>query len=244
MSKKETQVTELQKRETSALALPTELEGAWGTENIEAKDVLIPRIFLAQKMSDVVDKSDVKAGQFYLSTTKEALSGVGQSLEILILNSFKTWTIEQKKGDKYEYHSIEPYSPSQANLPWDFELMGVTMRRNETFNYYIVLPKDIESGEAIPALLSFRRTQVKCAKAITSYLMKMKQFKAPACMYVIELSSHLEENDLGSFHVPQIKQGRKATLDEMSLCKKWYDSISHGSVKIDSETGEVAETAV
>lgn len=242
MSKPVKKETAIATKTTTALeTLPTELQGSWGTENIEAKDVLIPRIFLAQKMSDVVDSEDVKAGQFYRSTSKEVLGGAGKALEILVLSSFKTWTIEKKKGDKYEFESILPYSPSDANLPWDFTDKGETKRRNETFNFYVIPVADISTSEVLPAVLSFRRTQVSCAKAITSYMMLMKNYRTPACTYVLELTSTLKENDFGSFHVPEMKKGRKATIEEMTVCKNWFDVISKGAVRVDTEAEEVIE---
>lgn len=222
-------------KETTALALPTELQGSWGTENVEAKDVLIPRIFLAQKMSDVVDTAGVKPGQFYRSTSKEVLGGGTKAIELLILSSFKTWTIEKKKGEKYEFESVIPYTPTDANLPWDFTEQGETKRRNETFSFYVIPVADFQTSEVLPAVLSFRRTQVACAKAITSYMMLMKNYRTPACTYVLDFTSTLKENDFGSFHVPEMKKGRKATIEEMTVCKQWYDAISKGVVKVDAE---------
>ncbi len=233
--KKDTAVTKL---ETNTL--PTALQGGWGTENVEAKDILIPRIFLAQKMSEVVDKNDVKAGQFYKSTDKSVIGGLKINLDILILSFFKTWTIEVKKNEKFEFETVKPYFPSEASLEWEFEENGVSKRRNETYNFYVIPTSEIEKGEVMPALLSFRRTQASCAKAILTYMKLMQNYRTPACTYVIELTSEIKENDFGSFHVPMMKQGRKATVDEMTVCKQWYDVISAGAVKVDNETGEVS----
>lgn len=240
MTKPSKKETEIVKKETTALAIPTELEGSWGNENIEAKDVLIPRIFVAQKMSEVCDSEEVKPGEFYRSTNHEVIGGAKKAAELLVLSSFKTWTIEQKKGERYEFETIKPYFPQDANLPWDFTEDGITKRRNETFNFYVIVVSDIASGEVLPSVLSFRRTQVICAKQITSYMMHMKQFKAPACSYVLEFTTALKENDLGSFHVPQMKKGRKATVEEMTVCKQWYDAISKGAVKVAPEETESA----
>lgn len=238
--KKETLPTTT-KAETS-LTLPEGLQGSWGNENIEAKDVLIPRIFVAQKMSEVCDTEEVKAGEFYRSTNHEVIGGPKKAAEVLVLSSFKTWTIEKKEGDRYVFESIKPYVPADAGLPWDFTEEGLTKRRNETFNFYVILPQDILTGEVLPSVLSFRRTAVICAKQITSFMMHMRQFNAPACSYVLELTTMLKENDLGSFHVPQMKKGRKATIEEMVICRQWYDAISKGAVKVAPDEVEPKET--
>ena len=235
--------TSVVKKEETALAVPKELSGAWGSENIEAKDILIPRIFVAQKMSEVCDSEEVKPGEFYRSTDHEVLGGSKKPVELLVLSFFKTWTIEQKKGDRYEFEAIRPYVPADASLPWDFSEDGITKRRNETFNFYVLLISDIKANQPLPFVISFRRTSVMCAKQIVSYILSMKQFNSPACTHVLELTTHLKENDLGSFHVPQMKKGRRAEIEEMEVAKKWFDAINRGAVKVSPEEETVAPAA-
>lgn len=235
--KKETAIT---KQETTfEMTIPSELQGSWGTEGVEAKDVLIPKIFLAQKMSKAVDAEKVKPGQFYRSTSLDVIGDGKTPVEMLILSQFKTWTVEKKKGERYEYEKILPYTPADANLPWDFTEDGETKRRNETFNYYVINVKDIAEGAVLPAVISFRRTQISCAKSIASYLMLMKNYKSPACTYVMEFTSTLKENDFGSFHVPEAKKGRRATIEEMTIAKQWFDAINKGGVKVDEAAEDI-----
>lgn len=249
MAKKETSV---EKKKVEALAIPTELQGAWGTENADSKDILVPRVHLAQSMSDVAQSGTVRPGQFYRSTNGEVIGDASKPLEVFILSSFKTWTVEKKKGEKYEWHQTVPYNPQDANLPWDFEENGEKFRRNETANFYVLLAEDLkktqsareafekgeipdEVGELLPAVLSFRRTSYVCAKAITNYMLHMKTFKQPACTYVLEFRSEMKDNDLGKFFVPQMKKGRKATVEEIKTCHEWYQMLAQTTVKIDEE---------
>lgn len=234
---------EIAKIGTTALAVPTGLEGAWGSDIAEAKDMPPTRIHLAQKMSEVVDTHDIKAGQFYRSTDKTVLGSEKKPMETLIVHSFKNVVIEAKKGEKFEFETIRPYLPIEASLPWEFTEDGVEKRRSEQFNYFVLLTEDLAKNEAIPHLLSFRRTSAVCAKTITGYMIKMKQFNCPACTYVLEFTSTLKTNDMGSYHIPQMKQGRKATVEEMTQCRQWFEAISAGAIKVenvDAETGEVS----
>lgn len=238
MSKKETAVAV---KEETSLALPADVRGDWGNEDLEAKDVLIPRILLAQQMSEAVSENDIKPGQFYRSTDKKVYGGGKTSFSCLVIKQFKNWVIEVKKGDRFEFEKTLPYNPVDASLPWDFSEEGQTKRRNECFNFYVISLADIEAKEVFPSLLSFRRTQVSCAKAIISYMTLMKSYRAPSCSYVLDFTSTLKENDLGRFYIPEMKKGRQATVEEITICKQWFDAISHGNVKIAPEEGEATE---
>lgn len=229
------------------------VQSSWGCENIDPSDVLIPRINLAQKMSEVTSADNpVQAGCFYRSTTKEAVSGPKKPLEILVISSFKNWIIEKWSGSKFEWEGAEPFESKDANLPWEYEENGEKKRRNQCLNYYVLLPEDLgkekearaafekgevpdEFGETIPAVLSFRRTAYTCAKAINTYMTFMRDFKQPACTYVLEITTEEKENDLGKFFVPMMKKGRKATPEEIESCRRWYDIISKAEVQVDSE---------
>lgn len=246
-AKQETTKAELTltKTETAALTIPSGMEGSWGSDIAESKDMAPLRIHLAQKMSEAVDTHGIKAGQFYRSTDKAVLGSDKQSMNLLIAHSFKNVVIEAKKGEKFEFETVKPYHPTDAALPWEFTEDGISKRRSEQFNYFVLLTDELERNEAIPHLLSFRRTSAVCAKTITSYMIKMKQFTAPACTYVLEFTSTLKSNDMGSYHVPQMRQGRRATASEIAQCRTWYEAISAGAVKVDvsvdAASGEMIE---
>lgn len=248
MSKK----TELTKKEETALAV-SDAQGAWGTENVDAKDVIIPRIHLAQKMTECIGENGIAPGVYYNGQTQEVMGK--EKIEVIPIYSFKNWIIEKKQGDRYVYDRTEAYDPGDANKEWDFEENGEIKRRNETLNFFFISPEDLKKAKAeeekleageepdtftevLPYLMSFRRTAYRCGKEISMHMLLMKRRRAPAAAFVIELGQKAEKNDNGTFYVPTFKKGRRTTAEELEICKAWYDQVCTQKVKVQEETPE------
>lgn len=223
---------EIMKKEETLPATTTE---AWGTENIEAKDVTIPRIQLAQKMSESVDQEKVKVGCFFKSTDLETVGTTEEPLEMIPLTRFKQWTVEKKTGEKWEYVRTEDYTASNASSPWEFTEEGIPMRRTETMNFYVLLTKETDG---IPALISFRRTGYACGKALSTHLLMLGKMNQPAARFTVKLHSTKKTNDLGTFYVPTMEKGRETTSEELTKAKEWYDTIQKQKVTVDDTSAE------
>lgn len=242
-------MTEIQEQSTNALA-ETVPQASWGSENIEAQDILIPKVLLMQGLSEYVEEGKAQSGDQVLSTSGAVVAGKGNPLEVICISTFKTMEFKEKVGNKFEFKRSEPKSAANAGTPREFEQDGALWQCNEVINFYGLLPSQIaaeaaelekaKKGEmpdpdcmALPVVLSFRRTSYTAGKAITTHFSKARQFGVPPAVKVFQVVSKQVKNDQGSFYVFDVEPGRKSTADEIAVCRRWYETIAKSNVIVD-----------
>lgn len=236
---------EIVKQETEMM--PAEFVGeTWGAENIDQEDIILSKVLLMQAMSEAVnEKETAEAGDIIKSTTEEVIGGRTSPVEFIPISLTKTWVILKKEGSKYEFQTIEPYTPANANrkLEWTDELHN-EYRADKCLNFYILLKKEVNaalsgSGAAIPCVVSFRRTSFQAGRKLASGISESAFMKQPAFSKVYELKSEKKTNDLGTFFVFDVAPKGKATADEMKYAYEWYKNIKLQTVRV-HESGEEA----
>lgn len=238
-----------------ALAIPENLRGSWGTSSFDREDIMIPKLLLMQGLSKLVAEGTVGQGEIVRSTTGKSLAKKGESVSFIPLATFKTWVVEEKIGPKYEFRRTEPMTAANKDLPLEFVEGANSWRRSRCLNFYVLLPQDIArevsalkaaaSGELpdpedclLPCVLSFRRTSYPAGKILITHFAKADQFKVPPAVSVFKLSSDVVKNDLGTFQVLAVAPDRKTTIEELTVCKKWHDTLQTANIKIDESDVE------
>lgn len=224
---------------------------AWGSEGIDASDVVIPKLLLMQGQSEFVAAGKVKAGDIVKSTTGDLLGGAAGGVEIIPFMTFKTWVLSEFSGSRYEFRGVEPITAENVNEPLEWNVGSKAWRRDRCLNFYVLLPADIskemkalkkleEKGELpdpgdalLPCVLSFRRTSYGAGKDLATHFMKAATFNVPPAVSKFKLLSKLEKNDQGTFYIFTIEPAGKSSEEEINACKKWYEVISHTKVKVD-----------
>lgn len=241
-------------------ALSTELRGSWGSEGVDASDVLIPRILLMQGLSKLVSAGERSTGDVIRSTTKEVLASKGTTFEIIPVLSWKSWTNFDCSGKKPEFRSIEPMTPENANAPLEFMVDGKNWRRDKTLNFYILLPQDIvkeaKAKEAIlkgefpdtddvllPAAISFSRSGYQTGKELATHFKKAEAFNIPPASRVFKLGTKLVSNDDGTWPIFELSKHRPSTAVELEAAKRWYDTLRTAQVRVHDEVEEVGTVA-
>jgi len=216
-------------------------QSAWGGEGITNDDITIPKILLMQPMSDLVTDGIAKIGEFRDSLDPEKMLGNDKTpVEVIVFGTFKTW-IEFKDG---EFLSIKRMTGENEGLEREeIQEDGSVITRDKTWNFYCLVPSDIESGETFPYVISFRRTGTKAAKDINTYLVKLKMMNKPSAASVFALTSYKETNDKGTFFVPQVKVVRKTTNEEIAAAKTWYEVLGKSNVRVDDSDVTKTTTA-
>lgn len=245
------QETSLAKKPVTALKLPTELQGSWGSEGLDNADILIPKVLLMQAMSDLVAQEKAVTGDFVKSTTKEILGGKLKPFEFIPILSFKTWVIEEKVGEKFEFRGVEQAS-AETDDAMEWQENGKTFRRNRCLNFYALLPQDIErerkamqssdipdpDDALLPILISFQRTGYFAGKELITHFAKAAHFGVPPAVSTFRMNSFMEKNDKGTYYVPMIEKAGKTSEENLAACRKWYDILKKARVKIDEVTEE------
>jgi hypothetical protein len=242
----------LVKKQDTAIELPQDLKGTWGaTKGIDTSDIKIPRLLLMQGQSQLVQHEKAMQGAIVRSTTDEVLADKGKSVEFIPLMYFKTWMIFKRVGLKFEYQAFEPFNVDNKDLPLTWIDGNTEYRRDKVLNFYVLLPNDIEkelvalkkaaAGEIpdtdmclLPCLISFRRTSYSAGKDITSHFAKADHFGVSPATKVFALGSELQKNENNAYHVYRVDKSRLTTLEELKVCKTWYDTISKVNVVVDA----------
>lgn len=241
---------EIAKKETTALAKPVNHE-AWGSENVDASDVTIPKLLLMQGQSEFVAEGKAKLGDIVRSTTGEILGGASKGVEVIPLMSFKTWTILEKVGNRFEFRRVEPINADNVNEDLEWFQDGIAWRRDRCLNFYVLLPADIKREAAaleklsktgafpdpkdalLPCVLSFRRTSYGAGKSLSTHFLQAASFNRPPAVSTFTLSSKMEKNDQGTFYIFEVANSGMTAVADLAVCKKWYETITQTKVKVD-----------
>ncbi len=240
---------EIAKKETNALTTPTN-NAAWGAENVDASDVVIPKLLLMQGQSEFVAEGKARLGDIVRSTTGEVLGNAKEGVQVIPLMTFKTWTILEKVGGRFEFRSVEPITADNCNAPLEWVVEGAPWRRDRCLNFYVLLPSDIKREAAalenlnktgafpdpkdalLPCVLSFRRTSYSAGKTLSTHFLQAQSFNRPPAVSTFMLTSKMEKNDQGTFYVFEIANAGMTSPEDLNVCKRWYETITHSKVNV------------
>jgi len=196
---------------------------AYGTEDIDNEDLIIPKILVMQGMSKKVTEGKAKLGDMVDSLGGEILGDAEKPIEFIPFKTFKTWIIFHDD----EYKETIPVTAANKNLAIEEDVDGTSVRRDKVYNVYCLLPHQIEEGEFLPFVLSFRRTSYYTGRKLATAFAKMRMFKKPAFSKVFRLSSEKQTKDKHTYFTFDIEPVRPSTDAQMKECKTWYDVVNN-----------------
>lgn len=229
-------------------------------EKIDARDVLIPALYLMQSNSTFVKEEKAKNGAIIKSTGVVTVANKGESVGIVPLAFNKSFRVVDKKGNKWVRN--EAFNPGIADV-WDFKEDGKDLKRVTCINVYAFLLSDLEtqakakldaektgdmldpSAVAMPVLISFRSKGFKAGKEVITHFALAQRVKSEPYMGKLELSAHEEANDDGKFFVFDVKplrDGKKLSKEALADCAEWRTLMTAGKVRVD-ESGEELESS-
>lgn len=243
-AKKEETAVATKSADTGLTTLPAYDPAVWGAPSITAKDIVIPKILAMQAMTKAVIDGSAKFGEFRESLSGVVLGDTQTPIEFIPFHMEKVWIIFEKegKGDKFKFSGVIPIIPANENLTYEGENdEGTPIKRYRTLNFYVLLPKEVEAGTAIPYMLSFRSSSAKAGTKLTTmmYMKNIKAGKLPAST-VMTLHGEKTQNDDGTFIVMDVKEKRESTAKEVHEAFEWVKTVRSGAVKVDHSDLEAA----
>jgi len=223
---------------TEATAALATYDEAYGTEDIDNEDIIIPKILVMQGMSKRVTEGKAKLGDMVDSLSGEILGDVEKAVDFIPFKTFKTWIIFHDK----EYVETVALTPENKGWAIEEEVDGVQIRRDKVFNAYCLLPEQIEQGEFLPFVLSFRRTSYYAGRKLATAFAKLRMFNKPAFCKVFRLVSEKQTKDKHTFFTFDLAQVGDSTEDQMQHCKMWYDIVKGKQVD-DSDLKKGSDSA-
>lgn len=230
MSKKE-----VTKKEETALA---PAEQASFVNDLDASDIIIPKVLLMQAISQLVEQDKAKQGDFVHSLDEVVVGSKESSpVEFIVLGMFKTLQTFENNN----YIKTEALTPENSSLPWEEVSAGIKINRTKTMNYYVIRPDDVENMTVFPMVLTFKRTSLKGGKKLATKLMILHEFGAASYAKTFNLVAKSEEGEKGKYYVMDVIDGRKSTDVEISQAVKWSERLKTDNVQV-HETEDEAKT--
>jgi len=235
--------TQVEKRETKALARAADL-ASWGAGQVlTANDIILPKIWALQHMSEKVGAGQGKFGEFRDSVNNDLFGDLENPFEVIPFHLVVKWMefdiIANKSGArKRNFKQIvniqnNPSLPGyNDNLPYT-DADGL-VERDRVMDYYVLLPMEVAEDRALPYVISFKRTSIKAGKklALQMFVRNRDAGMVPAAV-VFNLSGKSVSNDDGTFVVMDVATSRKTSDKELGTALKWWQQVEKGMTRVD-----------
>lgn len=218
---------------------------ARGFENVERKDILIPRIQLLQMMSPAVTEQGMKPGTMHVGLSN---MNYGDKIVITPIMHFRSrikW-VPQDDGGGIECSSPDARKPLSdlisaecGNCPmkdWDESKKGKEKAPACTlYENFLVLIND--STE--PVLLPMERTKLKAAKKLYS-MGALKNADMWNWQYQLGVSKEKNDKDQPYFNYTITDLAKATKDDKKMLCEQIWSSLSKKTIVTDMQNDDDA----
>jgi hypothetical protein len=218
--------------------LPAErMQTTKGLGKLDAEDILLPRLKIAQPTSPEVADGLVKPGQLFNSVSKESF---GTSLSLIPILWFKSriyWKPRDEGGILCQAQDGVTGSVYGACADCKFSKW-----HDKDAPECTAIINILALADRTPLAISFMKTSYKTGKQLIN-LFNYK--KVDIFNFEYELLTEQIKNDKGIFYVVRHKDQNKAVSDEMyKFCSGAYEELKSMKVKIhDLEEAETTEEA-
>ena len=229
---------------TNGALPPATYESGWGTEGVDKRDILIPKLLLMQGLSELVTEERAQIGDIVDSVTGEVLGTCRDSgkkpVKFIPISTFKTWVEFQKVNGTAKFTRIVPMTEENAN--WAMEDGEFT--RDRCINFYVLLA---DRPEELPYLLSFRRTGYRAGQKLATFFTKCELAArrgkpVPPAAKVWALAGSKQSNDKGTYYVFDVEMAGDTSKEALQTAFEWFQTLRTQQTKVDHSdlAGDVA----
>lgn len=222
---------------------------------VEARDLKIPKLLLMQQMSKFVAEDDMcKAGDLVNSVTGDVYGSIREKdykgVKVIPIQMFKHWVIHEVHPDgKMEYVETTPVTPQNTDWEWNEVVEGKKLKRTKCLNFFVLLEKDLGNPLALPHVVTFRSTGYKNGLLLANHFaqcMKAKEaniFRIPMDR-VFEIGGGIEKNEKGTFYKLDVKEVSHSSDAAINQAYNWYKTIKGSTSKYESavDHSDIGET--
>lgn len=213
---------------------------SWGAaHSIGMTDIQVPKVWLMQALSKLVDAGEAKQGEFRDSIDATLLGDAEHPVELIIFDFKPHWQVFRRQEPKPKFVRREEFNGQTARAEYEWIEDGQECFRQKAHEYWALVVLD-GKPLPIPYVVTLARKASPTAQKLNTMIMRLcNQGKNSAAMTFL-LGCEKQENEYGKFFVPTVKLGRATTRDEIVTAKKWFDDISSGKVKATVHEDELA----
>lgn len=213
------------------------LDEAWGAENVAQESVLIPRLVLAQDLSQSVKDGKCRPGAILDSATGLVLAEPGQALEIIPIYTFREWEIydvEEQRGKKKETYRnrVRVCKENEHWAPEAYE-EGREVKRVKCLNFFALLSSKTDH---MPYLVTFKKSGMNAGKKIATHFYNCGLRKVAPAGQTFLLSGASKTWEGFTYQAYAVEPGRNSTIEEVAKAYQWYLMFTKNDVQVMEET--------
>lgn len=239
-----------QEQENKVVAVSEEFSSWGANQEISSNDISIPKILTMQFMSDKVKSGEAKYGEFRDTMSNELIGSIDDPFEFIPIHLERKWVVYEMIKGKRNFLRVDkvisnPTDPKyNDNAPYQDKEGDMIIERDRVMEFFILLPKEVEAGGAIPYVVPFRRSSLRAGQILsTQMFVKNRAMNLPPGGWVCTLGGRSVSNDDGEFAVMDVKPSRQTTPKELDAAFTWYKTIVAGAVKVDDSDLKTADEA-
>lgn len=184
-------------------------------------DILIPKVFLIQSMSQYRKDKVADEGQFVDSLTGDLLADVDEELRFIVLKTFKRWQTFKVVDNKKEFVSSEiMVFGKNHELPYNETKDGEDLVRRQVISAYVLLEKDVQNGINKPYIIDFAASSKYAGRKMISDISTLNDQGYPSFVGFFKMTAHEEKFENGEAFVKDVKFGGYITHKEGILFLK------------------------
>lgn len=226
----------------------TSLEGieldVTDNKDLFKNDILIPKIWLIQSMSQLRKDKVNDEGDYVDSRSEETLLEVDSDEEfipVICLKTFKRWQTFKlvKEGTKVKKEFISSEMMvlgKNEDLPYQETVEGEDIVRRQVISCYVLLGKEAQKGVSKPYIIDFASTSKGAGRDLVSDIKSLNAKKLPSFVGWFKLGKKEESKDDNDFFVKTIKFGGLLPNEMMGFLRESYDDVCS---MLDSNTIEI-----
>lgn len=194
-----------------------------GFENMSNDEVAVPRLLIAQALSDVVQNGSVKVGHFYNSITGK---DYGEAVDLIVCHFQKVW-VEWKKNNggyvgTYPIGGLADVTGDNYRGLEHKDADGNINDVIETWNYLVILPEHMEDGYMIFGSTRGNLKYLKGWNTQMRYLRTPSGKPAPLFSSIWSLSTGKDQNKNGNTYYSCSKEGKSSIVRKGWVSKEVF----------------------
>lgn len=194
----------------------------------DAGDLVVPKVLAMQGMSDMVTSGRAQVGELRDSLTGDLLGSVDAPMEFIPISIQKTFQKYEYVDGMKMFRGVEAFDSS---LPWK----DGDIERDLCYNVLVILENKIESGFAMPYLITFKRTSSKAGKILMMEFQRQRAVGNPLFMSKWKLHPKIMQKNRNNYIVTDVSKEEAVSEEVVSICEKSFETFARSFRADDSD---------
>jgi hypothetical protein len=211
-------------------------------DELSIRDCPLGRLTILQSQSKLVKSEQGKQGTIINTADPMVVLGDKQNcVEFIVIGTTKYWVTTDPVT--LEFLGKEP-GVHKTDKKFEDTLNGRKIKNIYTMGFFVVLPKEIKDGFALPMELPTRSSSLKQGEQLALQLWKLSKKQVPSWAKVFSygIDPELGVKGQNSWYKPVIKYVRDANPEEIQVAseyRKQYSTLVEKSMAAHEEGDEV-----